>query len=601
MDTVRRRLRWIAAKTERSVPRLMAVGLLILVALLIFVGPNYSIRPTSPYIVLRPTQAPVVQQPTSSPVESPSASPTASATSRPQPTRPPSAAQQVADRFSTAASEGTAVAAAVFQFVVLILALVLAALLALRLWRWASGTPNLTLDQLTDGTGDDASAKMVAGTTELFREQVGVQLRACAQLIEETNLNRELLRRVKDPLPASASPDPIRELGAGKDALPEPLKSVVAIAAAVVPRRALQVSAVVQKSDENGMGMTVTVSDLGRAGATAIASIWETRKPTRQASPSPLDTALRIISRIVPGPSGEEEESPADPRDLCLPAAAYWTAVMLTKFVLERQHRARHEQAQVANFCGYLLTARAHEYGTPFDELAQIQFEAAIALDPDWFTPYENLADTLSFIGAANDDPDLQLKSIERYDDALTRVGRTWAWARPAIAKEPRAVASRRGQIQVARAISQLLTKLKDQQAQSGDFIKKFTQGQHPEHRGWRAYSEKSADLLNSVASWYAVAAHLEIDRRKSLGSAAQYLLLAAIAAREEAERDKTERGKDFLGEAREDSDLSALALGEHIAEYREVLAELLALRKDKKDIRSTLEGAAARLTDPLK
>jgi hypothetical protein len=143
-------------------------------------------------------------------------------------------------------------------------------------------------------------------------------------------------------------------------------------------------------------------------------------------------------------------------------------------------------RGQIHNFFGVLNLASAPTHGTFFYELAIEDLHQAIELAPDWYQPYENLANAYSALGRDTQGKEgvaWQRKAVLRYTDALERV-------------QDENVKRR---IRIGKATSQLLTSEKTLIEEAKQEIQKV-------EMDWDAAFEKDARFLYNLASWYAIA-----------------------------------------------------------------------------------------------
>jgi hypothetical protein len=315
-----------------------------------------------------------------------------------------------------------------FKLVALLAGLIIAVKLVMRLAKLSDGPRQLIIENLTDATGRENLVKALPGLSQLIRERLSEHFEYVREL--QLRLGRELdpqLRNFREfPWPQEKGSEVVSDvLGSLTEVAPDPVKPALPFLQLGLrlgfTGAGTRVTGVVQRWEEKGerLAISLQVADLQNRNAPSAFTIKEIKpKDTsvagaqeapvinnKQHPPTYVDTIVKRVLNITE--DGKEEKPPSEPSDEVLLAryrrlmrpASWWLAYeLLRREFLDNPplplpwRTRKHYEAQVYNFVGVRYSTLAAGYGSYFNTLAEADLKRAIAADPKWRTPYENLA-----------------------------------------------------------------------------------------------------------------------------------------------------------------------------------------------------------------
>ena len=409
-----------------------------------------------------------------------------------------------------------------------------------RLARQVLRPPQLVVDPFRNASGAAELDGALVGLSQQAREQLLAQLRA---------VDRQITTRIKGVGPDSYHPPdtaPLPEgtpdgtldrlVGSIKEYAPKEITPAVQLLGLALPPRGTRVSGTLQRcGDEPGkLGITLELADIASQRAFHLWTHWEL--PVAPASASaPIAAAAQLSSAdtlcalaaayevrgaLEQAKSSYETALQQKPdlvvaRDgLLRVLGMQWTlserysnllcpsmrrlALELAKREMQKRvcrlcgkaKRIRYE-ARTLNFFGAMYEASYQSFGGEFARLAIADFQRAIDLDPEWYQPYENLADVYTFM--AQSETDLRT-SLQQLHSALLQY--VVALARAKKAAEGQETLNR---IMVGMATAQLLTGTAALVEKARSSILALTQT-------FPLGNQMDSRYLYNLASWYGFA-----------------------------------------------------------------------------------------------
>jgi hypothetical protein len=366
------------------------------------------------------------------------------------------------------------------KLVVLLLSLIIIQRLLLLIF---NRSPELIIENFSNSSGNDELDKVLTGFSQLARQGLVGEIEGVRRRVQENirGVGPDAYRSSdKTPLPQATSAQQLNNLLVSlTEITPGQIDSVLQLINVIFPPYGTKVISILQhKGDTPGrVGITFEIKNILGKQAPKLYTIWES--PTEQSANSQDNSTKAILK---------------DRYVAILKAATRWLALELSRremiAAVPRIYLGSKQKyrGQIHNFFGVLNLASAPTHGTFFYELAIEDLHQAIELAPDWYQPYENLANTYSALGRDTQGKEgvaWQRKAVLRYTDALERV-------------QDENVKHR---IQIGKATSQLLTSEKILIEEAKQEIQKV-------EMDWDAAFEKDARFLYNLASWYALAKH---------------------------------------------------------------------------------------------
>ncbi|PMB17282.1 hypothetical protein, partial [Fischerella thermalis] len=393
--------------------------------------------------------------------------------------------RKLSDTLAAVDKELTTVVFFLAKIVVFLLSLlVIQRILVLIIYR----SSQLIIDNFSNATGADEIESVLPGLSQLTREKLIREMKGVHQRVKQhiEKLGPETYRPPdKLPLPRSTPDQRLADLVASlNEFTPDQIDPVVQLLKVIFPPFGTKVTCILQSQgdDHERIGMTFEITDIEGRVASVLYTVWES--PDR---------------KIV---NSSEEQSKIALKDRFRQlqrTATRWLAVELCRQEMVKAvpffyfgKSRKHYQARIHNFFGVLNQTSAQTHGRFFYQLAIDDLQTSINLNPDWYQPYDNLAETYSLL-ARTEQGDRRIgnlqSAIAHYDEALKRV------------TEPNVQL----RIKVSKAITQLLTGKEDLILAAKQEIQNLETA-----KNWDATTVLNYRLLYYLACWYALAYRLD-------------------------------------------------------------------------------------------
>ncbi|MGI8503751.1 MAG: tetratricopeptide repeat protein [Hassallia sp.] len=344
---------------------------------------------------------------------------------------------------------------------------------------------------------DDEMDKVLPGLSQLARERLVGEMKGVRQRVKEHIINQgpETYHPPdKLPLPQTTPDQRLGDLVTSlSEFTPEQMHPAVNMLKAIFPPFGTKVTSILQSQGEkhNRLGITFEITNIEGRLSSKLYTVWESVEAV-------TEQALKDRYRKLLG------------------SAIRWLALELSRremvagvpwYHLGRK-RDRY-QAKIYNFFGALNLASAATQGKLFYDLAIEDLQQAIVLYPEWFQPYENLADTYSSFGRETSGKEClnwQRQAILQYDRALA-------------ACEDESVKRR---IRIGKAMAGLMTGDVNLIIEAKEEIEKLK-------KNWDETSELNSRFLYNLAAWYAIACQINAQVKSALSLARRYLVYALV------------------------------------------------------------------------
>lgn len=349
-------------------------------------------------------------------------------------------------------------------------------LLQRLLWLMLRRRPELVIENFADASGKDELIKVLSGLTQLARQELIREIKGVRQRVKEhvRSVGPERYRSSDvSPLPQATSDQRLTSLLSSiKEFAPTQLSPAFQLISILFPPFGTKVTGLLQSksSSPEKLGLTIEITDIQGELVPRLYTIWE--PPSKQS----VDA-----QDILP-------EAPVKDRYIALlKPVARWLALELSRREMAvkvpfGQDRKQY-QGQIHNFFGVLNYASAQTHGSFFHQLAIEDLQQAIELCPDWYQPYENLADVYSTQGREEQGKiniDLQRRALLNYNSSLERV-------------IDELVVNR---IRLSKAISLLLLADQDSVNEANNEIELVK-------KGWNPIEELDSRFLYNLAVWH--------------------------------------------------------------------------------------------------
>lgn len=344
---------------------------------------------------------------------------------------------------------------------------------------------------------DDEMDKVLPGLSQLARERLVGEMKGVRQRVKEHIISQgpqTYHPSDKLPLPQTTPDQRLGELVTSlSEFTPEQMHPAVNMLKVIFPPLGTKVTSILQSQgkEHNRLGITFEITNIEGRLSSKLYTVWESVE-------------------AVP------EEALKDRYRKLLGSAIRWLALELSRremvAAVPWYHLGRKRdryQAKIYNFFGALNLASAATQGKLFYELAIEDLQQAIVLYPEWFQPYENLADAYSTFGGETSDKEClnwQRQAIVEYDRALN-------------ACEDESV---KGRIRIGKAIAGLIAGDVNSIIEAIAEIEKLKEG-------WDETSELNTRFLYNLAAWYAIAHRIDAQVKSALSLARRYLVYALV------------------------------------------------------------------------
>ncbi|WP_341527504.1 hypothetical protein WKK05_34280 [Nostoc sp. UHCC 0302] len=436
------------------------------------------------------------QTPISTPQITATLKPTATSTPSKSPKKPP--ISKFAEDLETLDKSLTAIAFTLAKAVVAVLSiLVLYRLLLLIAYR----SSQLIIDNFSNYSGaDEELDKVLPGLSQLAREMLVQEMKGVRQRMKEhiKSAGPETYRsRDQLPLPQATPEQRLADLVASlSEFTPDQIDPIVHLLKVIFPPFGTKVTSILQSQgkEHNRLGITFEITNIEGRLSSKLYTIWE--------SDAQNDSSTQILK---------------DRYRKLLKSATRWLALELCRremltvipwnYFGERRNRY---QGQVHNFFGALNQASAQTHGSFFGDLAIEDLQQAIVFYPDWYQPYENLADIYSLKEGLY----WRRQAILQYEKALERC-------------QDESIKRR---IRVGKAITGLVKTddlAQDKKNEIDNLVQEAKQEIEKVLTGWDETSELNHRFLYNLACWYAIAHRQNAGVEDALLKARRYLVYA--------------------------------------------------------------------------
>ncbi|WP_052312041.1 tetratricopeptide repeat protein [Richelia intracellularis] len=265
--------------------------------------------------------------------------------------------------------------------------------------------PQLVIDNFSNATGATSLDDVLHGLSQLARQRLIKEIKDVHQGIKHhiIDIGLDILHSVdKLPLPQTTPDKRITNLiNSLQKFTPDNIDQAVQLLNIMFPPQGTKVSSILQsQGDEHHiLGITFEISDIQGNIASKLYTVWEDEKC--QSSYQGLKDRYREL----------------------LKPAIRWLAIELSRreiiaggsqFNSSSQRQAY--QAKVYNFFGVFSQNSGQSHGGLFYKLAIEDLQDAILVDPNWYQPYENLAETYALIAGQEKGEE----SVYLYNQAVT-------------------------------------------------------------------------------------------------------------------------------------------------------------------------------------
>jgi tetratricopeptide (TPR) repeat protein len=457
--------------------------------------------------------------------------------------------RKLSDTLEAVDKELTSVVFFLAKIVVFLLSLlVIQRILLLIIYR----SSQLIIDNFSNATGADEIDSVLPGLSQLTREKLIREMKVVHQRVKQhiEKLGPQTYRPPDNlPLPRSTPDQRLANLVASlNEFTPDQIDPVVQLLKVIFPPFGTKVTCILQSQGEEHkrLGMTFEITDIEGRVASVLYTIWES--PDR---------------KIVNSSDEQSKIALKDRFRQLQRTATRWLAVELCRQEMVKAvpfyyfgKSRKHYQARIHNFFGVLNQTSAQTHGHFFYQLAIEDLQTSINLNPDWYQPYDNLAETYYLLGRTEQGDrrvgHLQ-NAIAHYEEALKRVLEPTVQLR----------------IKVAKAIAQLLTGKEDLILAAKQEIQNLETAKY-----WDATTVLNYRLLYYLACWYALAYHLDVAD-ETQKQAYRYLTYSLA-------RDKNREYWEWAGK---DPDLESIRAG-----FPELKSALLKTLNEKPEL-PTLTG----------
>jgi len=386
----------------------------------------------------------------------------------------------------------------IFQIFVKMLAVLLSILIVYRLILMIfQRSSQLIIDNFINASDAGEMNSVLPGLSQLARERLVGEMKGVHQRMKEHIINQgpqTYHPSDKLPLPQTCPDQRLGDLVTSlSEFTPEQMHPAVKMLKVIFPPLGTKVTSILQSQGKeyDRLGITFEITNIEGRLSSKLYTVWESQDSVSK-------EALKDRYRKLLGSAIRWLALELSRREMV--AAVPW-------YYLGRK-RDRY-QAKIYNFFGLLNLASAPTNGKLFYFLAIEDLQQAIVLYPEWFQPYENLADTYSSFGGETLDKEClnyQHQALLQYDRALN-------------ACEDESVKRR---IRIGKAMAGLMT---------GD-VNLILDAKHEIEtlkKGWDETSELNTRFLYNLAAWYAIAYRINAGVKSSLSLARRYLVYALV------------------------------------------------------------------------
>jgi tetratricopeptide (TPR) repeat protein len=422
------------------------------------------------------------------------ATPTATLTPS-QSNKPRISITKLTDDLEVAEKNVTRISLILVKVVAALLSLLILYRIILMLFQRSS---QLIVDNFINASDADEMDKVLPGLSQLARERLVGEMKGVRQRVKEHIINQgpETYHPPdKLPLPQTTPDQRLGDLVTSlSEFTPDQMHPAMNMLKAIFPPFGTKVTSILQSQGKeyNRLGITFEITNIQGRLSSKLYTVWES-----------VDNSL-------------SEEALKDRYRKLLGSAIRWLALELSRremvAAVPWYHWGRKRdryQAKIYNFFGALNLASAPNHGKLFYDLAIEDLQQAIVLYPEWFQPYENLADTYSTFGreiSSKESINWQRQAILQYDRALH-------------ACEDESVKRR---IRIGKAMAGLITGDVNLTQEAKDEIENL-------RKRWDETSELNTRFLYNLAAWYAIAYRINAEVKTALSLARRYFVYALL------------------------------------------------------------------------
>ena len=387
----------------------------------------------------------------------------------------------------------------IFIIFVKVLAVLLSILIVYRLILMVfQRSSQLIVDNFINASDAAEMKSVLPGLSQLARERLVGEMKGVHQRVKEHIINQgpqTYHPSDKLPLPQKTPDQRLSNLVTSLTQFtPEQMHPAVKMLKVIFPPVGTKVTSILQSQGKkyDRLGITFEITNIEGRLSSKLYTVWES---VENSAP---EEALKDRYRNLLGSAIRWLTLELSRREMV--AAVPW-------YYLGRK-RDRY-QAKIYNFFGLLNLASAPTHGKLFYYLAIEDLQQAIVLYPEWFQPYENLADTYSSFGgetSAKECLNYQHQALLQYDLALN-------------ACKDESVKRR---IRIGKAMAGLMI---------GD-VNLILEAKHEIEnlkKGWDETSELNTRFLYNLAAWYAIAYRMNAGVKTALSLARRYLVYALV------------------------------------------------------------------------
>jgi tetratricopeptide (TPR) repeat protein len=355
----------------------------------------------------------------------------------------------------------------------------------------------LIVDNFINASDADEINSVLPGLSQLARERLVGEMKGVRQRVKEHIINQgpqTYHPPDKLPLPQTTPDQRLGELVTSLgEFTPEQMHPAMNMLKVIFPPFGTKVTSILQSQGKeyDRLGITFEITNIEGRLSSKLYTVWESVEAVSS-------KALKDRYRELLG------------------SAIRWLALELSRREMVAavpwyhwgQKRDRY-QAKIYNFFGALNLASAAAHGKLFYYLAIEDLQQAIVLYPDWFQPYENLADTYSTFGGQTSGKEClnyQRQALLQYDRAINSC-------------QDESVKRR---IRIGKAMAGLMTGDVNSIQEAIAEIEKLK-------KGWDETSELNTRFLYNLAAWYAIAHQINAGVKTPLSFARRYLVYALV------------------------------------------------------------------------
>ena len=262
----------------------------------------------------------------------------------------------------------------------------------------------LVIDNFSNATGATHLDDVLPGLSQLARQRLIKEIKDVHQGVKNhiIDVGLDILHSAdKLPLPQTTPDKRITNLiDSLQEFTPDNIDKAIQLLNIMFPPQGTKVSSILQSQgdEHHRLGITFEISDIQGNIASKLYTVWEPEKS--QSSYQDLKDRYREL----------------------LKPAIRWLAIELSRreiiaggsqFSSASQRQAY--QAKVYNFFGMFSQNSGQSHGGFFYTLAIEDLQGAIIVDPKWYQPYENLAETYTLIAGQEKGE----KSLYLYNQAI--------------------------------------------------------------------------------------------------------------------------------------------------------------------------------------